>query len=259
MDSEIQPSPDPDARPGPSPSPDPTPTLTRTTALLEVLLCSGLPTQIAVIGLLQSLGLVALDSQGRLSLMFVMALSLADALLVVGLVLLFLRAHRERVREVLTGGRPPGREVALGLLLIPGAFIIAVLVLGTILTVAPWLRNVPRNPLEDLLTSDLNRLLFGVVVIVAGGLREEVQRAFILHRFEQRLGGALLGLTLFSLVFGLGHLSQGQDVAIATGTLGAFWGATYLWRRSIVAPAVSHAGFNVLEIVRHAVMSGAAA
>ncbi len=237
----------------------PAPTLTRTTALLEVFLCSGFPTQIAVIGVLQALGLVAEDSQGRLSIVFVMALSLADALLVVGLVLLFLRAHRERVRDVLAGWRPPGREVALGLLLVPVAFIIAVLVLGTILTVAPWLRNVPRNPLEDLLTSDLNRLLFGVVVIIAGGVREEVQRAFILHRFEQRLGGAVLGLTLFSLVFGLGHLSQGQDVAIATGTLGAFWGVTYLWRRSIVAPAISHAGFNVLEIVRHTVIGGAPA
>jgi membrane protease YdiL (CAAX protease family) len=126
--------------------------------------------------------------------------------------------------------------------------------LSIVLLVAPWLRNVPRNPLEDLLTSSGHRLLFGVVVIVAGGLREEVQRAFILHRFEQRLGGGYLGLILFSVVFGLGHLDQGRDVAIATGTLGAVWGSIYLWRRSIVAPAVSHAGFNVLEILRHALM-----
>jgi membrane protease YdiL (CAAX protease family) len=233
--------------------------LTRSTAFLEVLLCSGIPTQIAVIGFLQTFGLVAQDPEGRLSLVFVMTLSLADALLIVGLVLLFLRAHRESARDVLVGQRLVAREVALGLVLVPAAFIVAVLVLGTILTVAPWLRNVPRNPLEDLLTSDVNRLLFGVVVIIAGGLREEVQRAFILHRFEQRLGGAVLGLALFSLVFGLGHLTQGQDVAIATGTLGAFWGAMYLWRRSIVAPAISHAGFNVLEIVRHAIMGGAGA
>jgi membrane protease YdiL (CAAX protease family) len=233
--------------------------LTRSTALLEVFLCSGFPTQVAVIGFLQVFGVVAQDPAGRLSLTFVMMLSLADALLIVGLALLFLRAHGERPSEVLVGRRPLGRESALGLLLIPAAFIIAVIVLGAILTVAPWLRNVPRNPLEDLLTSDVDRLLFGIVVIVAGGLREEVQRAFILHRFEQRLGGAIFGLGLFSIVFGLGHLAQGQDVAIATATLGAFWGATYLWRRSIEAPAISHAGFNVLEIVRHATMRGAGA
>jgi membrane protease YdiL (CAAX protease family) len=230
---------------------EPAPTLTRTTALLEVLLCSGLPTQIAVIGFLQALGIVSQDSQGRLSIVFVMALSLADTVLVVGLVLLFLRAQREQVRDVLARRSPARGEVALGLLLIPAAIVIALVVVKTIWTVAPWLRNMPRNPFEDLLTSDVNRLLFGIVVIVAGGLREEIQRAFILHRFEQRLGGAVLGLVLFSLAFGLFHLSQGHDVAIATGTLGAFWGATYLWRRSIVAPAISHAGFNVLEIVNH--------
>jgi membrane protease YdiL (CAAX protease family) len=251
----MDPAPVPPRAPAPDPSPDPT--LTRSTALLEVLLCSGFPTQIAVIGFLQAFGLVTENPDGRLSLPFVMTLSLADTLLVVGLVLLFLRAHRERARDVLVGRRPVAREAAVGLVLVPTAFVITVLVLGTILTVAPWLRNVPRNPLEDLLTSDVDRLLFGVVVIVAGGLREEVQRAFILHRFEQRLGGAAFGLVLFSTLFGLGHLSQGQDVAIATATLGAFWGATYLWRRSIVAPAVSHAGFNVLEIVRHTVMGGA--
>ena len=40
------------------------------------------------------------------------------------------------------------------------------------------------------------------------------------------------------------------DAAIATGALGAFWAVVYLRRRSIVAPMVSHAGFNVLELAR---------
>jgi uncharacterized protein len=230
------------------------PSLTRTAALLEVLLCSGIPTQIAIITILHATGLAPTDAAGRLSIAFVVLLALLDSVLVVGLVLLFLWSHGERARPVLLGQRPPGREVAIGVALIVPAFIVVTIVLSIVLLVAPWLRNVPRNPLEDLLTSSGHRLLFGVVVIVAGGLREEVQRAFILHRFEQRLGGAYLGLILFSVVFGLGHLDQGRDVAIATGTLGAVWGSIYLWRRSIVAPAVSHAGFNVLEILRHALM-----
>jgi hypothetical protein len=117
LDSDIHDSqsgnedPDPRPIPSPSPSPDPAPTLTRTTALLEVLLCSGFPTQIVVFVLLQSLGLVALDSQGRLSIVFVMVQSLADALRLVGLVLVFLRAHREGVREVLV---PPGARLRSG-------------------------------------------------------------------------------------------------------------------------------------------------
>jgi membrane protease YdiL (CAAX protease family) len=32
--------------------------------------------------------------------------------------------------------------------------------------------------------------------------------------------------------------------------LGAVWGLVYLWRKSIVAPVVSHAGFNTVQIVQ---------
>ena len=36
--------------------------------------------------------------------------------------------------------------------------------------------------------------------------------------------------------------------------LGAVWGIIYLRRRSAIAPMVSHAGFNSLEIVRYLAM-----
>jgi membrane protease YdiL (CAAX protease family) len=91
--------------------------------------------------------------------------------------------------------------------------------------------------------------------MVAGGVREEVQRGFILHRFDQFLGGAAAGVIVFSVFFGLGHLEQGFDAAIATGTLGAFWGVVYVRRRSIVAPMVSHAGFNLAQLAKYFVVA----
>ena len=60
--------------------------------------------------------------------------------------------------------------------------------------------------------------------MIAGGVREEIQRGFVLRRFEQYLGGGAIGLVVFSVLFGLGHLEQGRDVALATAVLGAFWG-----------------------------------
>jgi membrane protease YdiL (CAAX protease family) len=93
--------------------------------------------------------------------------------------------------------------------------------------------------------------MFAVVAIVGGGIREEVQRAFILHRFEQHLGGRHVGLVVSSVAFGLGHVIQGSDVAIATGLLGAFWGWIYLRRRSVASTVVSHSGFNAAEIFRY--------
>ena len=220
-------------------------------AAAEVLLCSGFPSQLFLVGLLTALGMPLRTPEGQLSPPFIFTLSLADTAIVLGLVFLFLMAHRESPRRVLLGPRPPGREVLLGLVLIPVVFLFVVVVLAIILSVAPQLHNVPRNPLEDMLQNRQDALLFGIVVMVAGGVREETQRAFVIHRFDQYLGGGVAGVAVFSTVFGLGHIDQGIDAAIATGLLGAAWGVAYLRRRSVVAPMVSHAGFNLLQLVKY--------
>src|SRR5207237_6689351 len=97
--------------------------------------------------------------------------------------------------------------------------------------VSPQLHTVERNPLQDLIQTPRDIALFTVVVVVAGGLREEVQRAFLLRRFERWLGGSRVGIVVVSVGFGAGHLLQGADAAIATGILGAFWAVVYLRRR----------------------------
>jgi membrane protease YdiL (CAAX protease family) len=82
-----------------------------------------------------------------------------------------------------------------------------------------------------------------------------VQRAFLLRRFERWLGGARVGIVVTSVVFGAGHFIQGADAAVATGLLGAFWGVVYLRRRSIGATVVSHAGFNLVQILQYLVIA----
>jgi len=174
---------------------------------------------------------------------------LAPALLVVlGLVVTFLHARDESVRELVFGARPPEREAALGVLLTPPIVVAAIGLLLLIGWLAPALRNVPDNPFAAMLATPGRALLFALVVVLAGGLREELQRAFILRRFDQHLGGGWLGLVLFSIAFGLGHAIQGWDTVIVTGALGALWGALYLTRGSAVAAMVSHTGFNLTQI-----------
>ena len=221
----------------------------RAAALLEVLVCTGFPTQILIIGILYAIGMRPNDGAGALSLPFFASLALTDSALLIGLIFFFLRARGESPRQLFLGSRPPVPEAAIGAMLIPGVFMFVALIIGSLRWIAPWLHTVPKNPLGALLDTPYEAVVFAFIVMIAGGLREEIQRAFILHRFEQSLGGARLGLVLFSVVFGLGHLEQGADVAIATAALGLFWGVLYLWRRSSVAPAVSHAGFNLLQVV----------
>ncbi|MDQ5832029.1 MAG: CPBP family intramembrane metalloprotease [Actinomycetota bacterium] len=222
-------------------------------AVAEILLCSSVPTQLLIGSLLGLAGWMPLDEQGQLSLPFVLTLSIADTVVLIALMVALTRAHGERVSDLWLGSRPPGREAVYGALLVPVVFLMVVVLLNVMREVAPWLHNVPTNPLERLAGTPGQAAMFGVVAIVAGGVREELQRAFLLHRFEQHLGGAGVGVVVLSIAFGLGHIVQGWDAVITTGLLGAFWAGLYLRRRSTVAPLVSHAGFNALEVLRVAV------
>jgi membrane protease YdiL (CAAX protease family) len=218
-------------------------------ALMEVLICSDFLTQIAIGGTLAAAGYQPLVN-GRLSIVYVVILSLGDSLLLIALILLIITAHGERRRDVLFGRRSLAREIVVGLPLIFVALAIGAAVLLSIQRWTPSLHTVVNNPLRELLRSPRDAWLFAVVVLVAGGVREEIQRAFLLHRFTVWLGGPAVGLTVTSIAFGAGHLMQGADATIATGLLGAFWGVIYLRRRSCVAPMVSHAGFDLLQVVQ---------
>lgn len=223
----------------------------RLVALMEVLICSDFPTQLALGATFTALGYGPYGAGGRLQVGYVVGLSLVDTIVLIALIVLFLRAHGERPGDLLLGRLPAVPEVARGVALILPALAIGVVVLVSVLRFAPWLHTVERNPLQDLLRSPRDAWLFAVVVVTAGGLREEIQRAFLLHRFEVWLGGGIFGVVVTSLAFGAGHLLQGVDAAMATGLLGAFWGLVYLRRRSVIAPMVSHAGFDLLQIAQY--------
>jgi membrane protease YdiL (CAAX protease family) len=238
-------SPEPPGAPGAHPSP-----AQRVVALLEVLLCSDYPTQTALGSTFAALGYGPYAAGGELRVGFVVTLSLVDTALLVGLMLFFLHAHGERPREVFLGPRPAAREATFGLLLVPVALLLAIAILATFQRYMPQLHTVEHNPLQALIRTPRDTWLFALVVIIAGGVREELQRAFLLHRFEVNLGGATVGVVTASVAFGAGHLLQGVDAAITTGALGVFWGIVYLRRRSVLAPMVSHSGFNLLEIVQ---------
>lgn len=226
----------------------------RIVAILEILLCSGYPTQLALGSALVVLGFAPVGPDGTLNIAYVATVSLIDTLVVIGLVSIFLTAHRERPRSVLFGDRPLVPELRHGLVLTFGAYVLAIVVLGLILQFAPRLHTVEQNPLQNLMRTPRDAALFGLVAVFAGGVREEIQRAFVLHRFEQWLGGATVGVVVSSILFGIGHVPQGLDAVIATGLLGAFWALVYVARRSIVAPMVSHAGFNLLQLAQFLVI-----
>jgi CAAX protease family protein len=237
----------------PQPVPDPL-WYRRLRAIVEIFLCSGIPTQLLVAQALALGGLRPFGTGGALEPTWVFLLACIDTVLIVALVVFLLRANGESPSEVFLGARSPVREAIVGVALI-GPLIFAVAgVMVAARAIWPSLHNVPENPLGTLLRSPIDALLFTVVATVGGGFREEIQRAFLLTRFERDLGGPIVGLVVTSIAFGAGHVLQGWDAAVATAAMGFFWGWLYLRRRSVIAPMTSHAGYNSLEIVRFLVL-----
>ena len=220
------------------------------TTWVEILLCSSYPTQIVLGQLLVLAGIRPLDADGSLSPRFVFLLSLADTALLLSLIVWLLMRRGERPLTVLFGDRPVVREILAGMALMPLIIGIVVALTLAIRRFAPMLHNVPENPLEGMLGPGSNVWWFLLVVIVAGGVREELQRAFLLHRFRGDLGQPWMGVLITSLSFGMGHTLQGFDAAIITGALGATWGVMYLTRGSALASMVSHSLFNSAELLR---------
>jgi membrane protease YdiL (CAAX protease family) len=249
VDGDLEPS---ASRPGPSQGVERQgPTLVeRIMAVLEVVICSDYPTQIALGTTFAALGFGPSGANGELSLAYVVFVSLTDTVLLLGLIAMFLSVHRESPRDLLFGARPILPEAVSGVPLVLAAFLLGVTVLVVIQLIAPSLHTVAKNPLQTLIRTPRDTALFALVIVLAGGIREEVQRAFLLNRFERWLGGGTLGVVVTSVSFGAGHIIQGLDAAAATGVLGAFWAIVYLRRRSVAAPIVSHSGFNLLQLVQ---------
>ena len=105
------------------------------------------------------------------------------------------------------------------------------------------------NPLLEKIRTPLDLAAFLVAGVYAGGVKEEVQRAFILLRFESSLGGIYTGLVLWSLIFGLGHYEQGWSSAFSAAALGLVFGWIFIWKRNLFTAISAHAIYDVTVLL----------
>jgi membrane protease YdiL (CAAX protease family) len=106
------------------------------------------------------------------------------------------------------------------------------------------------SPVLALMRTPGEFALFLLVALLTGGVTEELQRAFVIRRFEA-WGPAWLGAALYGAWFGVGHLGQGVGGAVFSGLFGFGHGLLFIRRGSVIAPIVSHGLYDVLEITRH--------
>jgi hypothetical protein len=124
----------------------------RALSFVEVCLATGLLTQLLVAGAMIAAGVPMRRPDGSLSLLMVAVPTLVDTVVTAVLVVTFLRYRGERPRDVLLGRRPPRGEVVMGVGLVPVVFLTVALLGAVVQALAPWLHDVPDNPLADLMS-----------------------------------------------------------------------------------------------------------
>lgn len=226
----------------------------RSQAALEILLVSGL-----ISGLIAALPLSFLHIKNTsLLLKNVTALSfyiLLESTITFLILAALLRLHRESVAGIGIRWEAWKLNLSIGLALVPCLFFINGAIALLFRAYLPRYYS-EHNPLLEGIHTPQQLALFVFSAIVAGGIKEEVQRAFILNRFRTCLGGAWVGLVLWSLAFGAGHYAQGVQGIVIASLYGFVFGVVYLLSGSLVAPIAAHAVYDTVAILAFWFLSG---
>jgi membrane protease YdiL (CAAX protease family) len=178
------------------------------------------------------------------SLLYVCIKAVAFALVVTVL----LRAAGERPGDL--GFRlPSAREaIVIGVPLTLALFVVVNVVLNTAL--AAVMGGGSSRSIAHLFRDPSQAPLWILTAIIGGGFAEELERAFILTRFERLFGrpGLVTALVLSTIVFGIGHLYQGPSGAISAACTGLAFAFVFLRRRRVIDAMLVHAAFDLLGI-----------
>jgi membrane protease YdiL (CAAX protease family) len=218
----------------------------RAQALFEVLLLAGL-----VSSLFASIPFILSEGTRASLLVSVRVVSgylLAEAAITLALLAFILRVHRETLRDFGLSWTRWRSEVLIGIAVVPLLFVVNALVSVVFRVYFPQ-DFLERNPLTELIRTPQDLALFIGTALIAGGIKEELQRAFILRRFQASLGGANLGLIIWSVAFGAGHYVQGTQGMIAAGMYGFAFGILYLTRGSLIAPIMAHGAYDTFALL----------
>ncbi|RPJ62241.1 MAG: CPBP family intramembrane metalloprotease [Acidobacteria bacterium] len=216
--------------------------LERLSSLFEVVLVAFLGSFI-VQGVLAGAGLSPMTGAPELA-----AFMWSEAVLTVVILTVLLRVRGEGWKTLGWTSEGFHRESRIGLLVLPGLFAVTIIVGYLFHTLWPQYVS-ERNDLLDMIRTRQDLALFLISSIFVGGFKEEIQRAFILKRFERDLGGIWVGLLVWTPLFGALHYVQGVDKAFGAGVLGLFFGLLFIWRRKLTSPIVSHALYDVTTLL----------
>ena len=178
-------------------------------------------------------------NQGKLSFGATAFATIMRDLALVGLILYFLRSKHEPMQAIGWTRKNWMKEIGLGLVLyIPVFFMLPEI--ERILEQVGF--TVPSTPLPSFLAPrDVGQLgLAFILVVVVAAAEETIFRGYLILRFRSIARSSEAAAFLSAVVFSLGHGYEGTAGVVTVGVLGFFLALIYLWRESLVAPAIMH-------------------
>jgi membrane protease YdiL (CAAX protease family) len=170
------------------------------------------------------------------------------AAIVLGVVWFLLRTNDEALGDLGLRLDVSARGILAVVLASAGIFVVANVVLGGVFS-ALWGSGGPP-PIQTLFRDPHDAPAWIFSAIVGGGFAEELERAFILTRFEKAFGrsGLAVAVIVDSAVFGLGHIYQGRGSAMSSGCTGLMLALIFLRRRRVADAMAVHALFDLFGI-----------
>ena len=111
--------------------------------------------------------------------------------------------------------------------------------------------SVPSTPLPSYLSArDIPQILLAAFLVAVVAVAEEtIFRGYLILRFKNLGASSVAAVVLSAFIFSLGHGYEGSAGVVTVGVIGLFFGAIYLWRRSLVTTMVMHFLLDFIGIV----------
>ena len=228
--------------PPPLPPPGSKRILERLATVFEIILVAFLGSIVAQVAL-AGLGLSPMADAVQLA-----AFMWTEAVLTLVILTVLLRMRGEGWKNLGWTSERLHVDSRIALLVLPGLFVVTFLVGALFHTFWPQYVS-EKNDLLELIKTRQDLMLFLISSVFVGGFKEEIQRVFILKRFERDLGGIWVGLLAWTPLFGALHYVQGADKAVGAGVLGLVFGLLYVWRRRLTSPIVAHALYDITTLL----------
>jgi membrane protease YdiL (CAAX protease family) len=172
----------------------------------------------------------------------------------ISLVFFFLWKNRESATLIGWRNNGIGKEIMIGVVLYPPIFYL----MGYLDILFRSLGLKAPPPLPSLMVgSGIFEIVLGVVMVTIVAFSEEtIFRGYLYRRFTYITEKPVVAVTLSTFVFSIGHGYEGTLGLASVTVMGFILSFIYLWRRSLVAPAVVHFIQDFLGVVLVPLLGG---